>query len=101
MKMGADQNVFAHRQADKRLNDLKGACNAASREAIWRLTGNVLTAISYSALVRFDKPGDDRKQRRLAGAIRADECGDASLRTSERRGMDPHQTAESTGHAVD
>ena len=92
--MGADQNVLAHRQADEGLHDLEGSCDAAPREAMRRLAGNVLAGIADGASARLDKPGDDRKKRGLAGTIGTDECGDTSFRGRERRGIDGEQPAE-------
>src|SRR5262249_48811646 len=50
-KMGPDQYVFADREPIKRLHDLKCPGDSASREAVWRLAGNVLTGKMHGALV--------------------------------------------------
>jgi hypothetical protein len=83
VKMGTDQNVLAHRQADKGLHDLEGSRDAASCEAMRRLAGNVLAGVADGAAARLDESGDDRKERGLAGTVGTDERGDMSFRGCE------------------
>ena len=61
MKMSTNKNIFADRQAIKRLHDLEGSRDTAPRETIRRLAGHVLAGKMDRALVRPDKAGDDRK----------------------------------------
>ena len=101
MQMGADQDVLAHREAGEGLHDLEGARDTAPREAIRRLAGDVLAAIAHHALARLEEAGDDGKQRGLAGAVGADQRGDAALRRRERDGIDRQQAAEAARDALD
>ena len=78
VQMRADQDIVAHRQAGKRLHDLEGAGDAAPRQPMRRLAGDVFAGIADRAFARREEAGDDGKQRGLAGAIRADQRGDAA-----------------------
>ena len=78
-EMRADRDVLAHGQPGERLRDLEGARDAAPRQQMRRHAGDV------GALDRAMRPslgaeeaGDDREQRGLAGAVRADQRGDAA-----------------------
>src|SRR5512141_999864 len=101
VQMGADQDVFTHRQAGKRLHDLKSAGDAAAREAMWRLAGDVLAGVTDVSFARLEEAGDDGKERGLAGAVGADQRSNTSFAGRERGGVHRHQTSETAGHAVD
>src|SRR5262245_33034776 len=99
-KVSSDQDILTHRKTDKRLNNLEGPRDAALREAIRGLAGNILARVVDRALGGPYKSGDDRKQGRLAGAIRADQRSDAAFQSGKRRTVDGQQPAETTGHAI-
>ena len=84
-QMRADQDVFAHRQAGERLHDLEGARDAAPRQPMRRLAGDVLAGIADRAGARLEEAGDDGEQRGLAGAVRADQRGDAASAAAEAK----------------
>ena len=48
MQMRADQDVLAHREAGEGLHDLEGAGDAAPRQPMRRLAGDVLAAIAHA-----------------------------------------------------
>src|SRR5690242_5357244 len=101
MKMGANQDIFPHRQPDKWLHNLEGSGDAASCETMWRLTGNNFARVADNTVVRPDEPGNNRKERGLARAIRANERGDAPLAGRERCRIDSQQAAKTTSDALD
>ena len=100
MQMRADPDVLAHRQPGEGLHDLEGAGDAAPRQPMRRLAGDVLAAIAHSAVARLEEAGDDGEQRGLAGAIGADERGDAALRRRKRHAVDRQQSAETARHVL-
>ena len=77
-QMRADRDVLPHGQARERLHDLEGARDAAAREPVRRLAGDVGAVVDDAAFARRQEAGDDREQRGLAGAVRPDQRGDAS-----------------------
>ena len=100
-QMRADQNIVAHRQAGERLHDLKGAGDAAPGEPVRRLAGDVVAGIANLAGARLEKARDQGKQRRLAGAVRADQRRDAAGVSRQRSGIDRQQAAKAARHAFD
>ena len=56
MQVRADQDVLAHRQAGKRLHDLEGARDAAPRQPMRRLAGDVLAGIADRPSLGLRKP---------------------------------------------
>ena len=55
-KVRSDQNILAHRKTDKRLNDLEGPRDAALREAMRGLAGNIFARVVNRAFGGPYKP---------------------------------------------
>jgi hypothetical protein len=101
MKMRAHQDVLAHRQADERLHDLEGARDAEARQLMRRLARYFLARIADRPFAGAYETGDDRKESRLARAVRPDQCGDAVRRCRQRCAVDGLQPAEPAAYVVD
>ena len=97
-QMCADRDVLGDGQAGERLHDLERARDAAPGEAVRRLAGDVAAGIEDAAGARRQEAGDDGEQRRLAGAVRPDQRGDAARLGGERRLVDGEQAAEAFRH---
>ena len=96
---GADGDVFAHAQSGERLHDLECARDAAPREPMRRHAGDVLAGEADRRRRSAGmEPGDDGEQRGLAGAVRADQRGDAAGRDRRAR---PSSTASSPPNGCD
>ena len=59
------------------------------------------TAVADGAFARLEEAGDDGEQRGLAGAVWADQPGDAADRRRQRRSVHCEQAAEAVRHAID
>ena len=81
--MRADRDVLAHGQAGERLHDLERARDAAPAS---RCGGTPVMSSppKRTRPRRREEAGDDREQRGLAGAVRADQRADAALLGGER-----------------
>src|SRR5262245_17703487 len=55
-KVSSNQNILAHRKTDEWLNDLEGARDAALREAMRRLAGDILARVKDRAFGGSYKP---------------------------------------------
>src|SRR5262249_43112500 len=80
----ADGNVLVHCKAGEWLHDLKRAGKAAPRQNMRSKTGNVGAGVSNTASIGRQEAADDGEQRGLAGAVRADQRGDAPGLDAER-----------------
>ena len=69
----AHADVFQHREPAEQLVDLEGAREAAPRAFGLTHVCDVLAVENHAARVRLERAGDQVHQRRLAGAVGADE----------------------------
>ena len=83
VQMRADQDVFPHGQAGKRLHDLECPRDTPPRQPERRFASNDLAGISDIASAWFEEAGDDGEQRGLAGAVRPDQRRDPSFLSRE------------------
>src|SRR6266550_6716485 len=96
MMGGREQNVVEHGQASQCARYLKGPDEPTACDPMgWRMVDASALELHGSSFGR-EKPGDDVEQRRLAGAVRADQRGDRSLLDIERRAVDRAEPAEGT-----
>ena len=86
-----DDDVFEHRHARKGAHDLKGASDPAAADLVGPQAGDRLAGEAYRAAIGGEKPVDDVEQRRLAGAVRADDAVEPALGKGE---VDPVQRAQ-------
>src|SRR5262249_32135811 len=75
-------------ETGKRVDDLERAPHAQPRDAIWRRSSDVVRAVLHLPPTRTQAPADDVEQRRLAGAIRADDGVPLARRYAQ---IDPRQ----------
>ncbi|ORE91538.1 membrane associated protein [Stappia sp. 22II-S9-Z10] len=76
--------ILAHRQRVELLGELKGAQQAAPEELVRGEAGDVLAVQPHGAGGRRIEPGDDVEERRLAGAVGADQPGDGAAPDRQR-----------------
>jgi len=100
-QMGADRDVLAHSQAHERLCDLESPRDAAAGEPVWPLARDADAIVDDAARAQGQVAGSDRKQRGLAGAVRPDERGDASMVGCERCAVEREQSAETLRYLLD
>ncbi len=73
MGLGGGRDILQRREAGQDLGDLEGACEAAQRPLVDGQAGDVLAAEGDGAGIQRHLAGDLADQRRLAGAVRADD----------------------------
>jgi hypothetical protein len=93
--------VFAHAHAVEDMRDLKRAHQAVAAQSMGRPTGDVGTIEQDAPAVGPHETGDDIEQSRLAGAVGADQAGDAAFRYFETAIVDSVNAAERFTHMVD
>jgi hypothetical protein len=100
-QMRADRDVLPHAQGRERLHDLECAGDAAPRQPMRGLAGDIDAIVDDAARARRRKARNDREQRGLAGAIRSDQRGDASGLRQERCPIEGEQAAEALRYLLD
>src|SRR5271154_1426962 len=98
--MRPDGDVLPYGETGKWLHDLEGPRDAAAGEPVRRLTGDICAVIENPAVVRRQRPGDDREQGRLAGAVWPNQSGNAAGGGAEGRLVDCEQAAEAFGDSL-
>jgi len=84
MHMPGDHDILQRREAAKQADVLEGSRDTFGGDAVRAHPGDVLAPIDQPAARRRDQPGDQVKQRRLAGAVWADQAEDFALAHAER-----------------
>ena len=97
---GADHDVVDHRHRLETLHHLEGARDAARAALRRRQLGDVLAGEQDRALRRRQHAGDDVEQRRLAGAVRADQTDDFAAPDRNRDVAVRDEAAESLPDVV-
>ena len=90
---------FVHGQIGEDLNDLETARQAEPRHSRRCKAGDVSPLKGNTALVGRLKARNERKQRCLPGAVRADQRDDFLRRDVERHAIDCGKTTEALGDA--
>ncbi len=98
---GADRGVFEHGEFGKRAHDLKRAREPKPADMFGRGVLDALAGKGDAARIRRKDAGDQIEQRRLAGAVRADDGEDRARLDIERNIVDRDKTAEALGHALE
>src|SRR3954468_22153903 len=101
MQIRADRDILGNRQPGEGLCDLERARDAAPRKQVRREAGDIRAFEEDAAGGGAKKSGDDREQRRLARAVRADQRRDAPLLREERGLIDGEKSAEAARHVLD
>ncbi len=84
MQMRADRDVFQHREAGKRLDDLERARHALPRQPMCGHAGNIAAAVEDASAGRLLEAADQREQGGLARAVRPNHGGDTAGFDRER-----------------
>src|SRR3984957_9124997 len=95
---GADLAVLQHRHLGERLHDLVRAGEAATRDVVGLVAGDVGAGEHDAAGVRREDAVDQVEQGRLAGAVRPDQAEDLALAHLEREVAHGLQAAEALAH---
>ena len=96
----AQLHVLHDREQPERLRQLEGADLAHTRRLEGGDAGEVLAVERPASFVGLVEPRQQVEQRRLAGAIGADERGDGVARNLQVIDIDRDQTAEDALHAI-
>ena len=96
----ADDDVVDDRHGLEALDDLEGAADAALAALGRRQRGDVLAVEDDRALGRRQHAGDQVEQRRLAGAVRADQADDFAAPDRDRDVAVGDQAAEALPDAA-
>ena len=99
--MPPDLDVFQHGEVVEQLHQLEGAHQPASGDALWRNAGQLLVLEEDAAFGGVDEPGDHVEQRRLAGAVGADDGGDTLGGNLEAHVVDREQAVETARQFLD
>ena len=87
-------DVLAHAQMAEQAHDLEGAGDAARGDLARRQAGDVGAVAQHAAVLRCYLPGDDVDQRRLAGAVGADQPQDLAGLEAQRHAIERAQAGE-------
>jgi hypothetical protein len=93
--------IFEHGHARPFLRDLEGAREAKAEELVRLLARHIGAVEEDAAVIGSRHAGDDVEERRLAGAVRANEAGDRAARHLEGTSIEDRQTAIALGDPVD
>ena len=72
-------DVLEHGELGEDVGALERACHAHAADLVRRDAGDVAALQAHLAGVGLQMPGDEVEERRFAGAVRADDGGDAAL----------------------
>ena len=99
--MRADEHVVEHGHRPEELDVLERARDAAPDDAVRRRVQQALAVEVELARVGLVEPRDHVEERRLAGAVRADQPDDLALLDVERDVVDRDDAAEAAGDVAD
>ena len=97
----ADEHVLEHGHRAEQLDVLERARDPAPDDPVRRRAQQALAVEDDLALVRLVQPRDQVEERRLAGAVRADQADDLALADVERDVVDRDDPAEPPRHVLD
>ena len=92
--MAADAHVVEHRQVAEQREVLEGAADADVGDAVRRPAQDAAALEQDVAGARRVEPAEAVEQRRLAGAVRADQAEDLALPHVERDVVERDDAAE-------
>jgi hypothetical protein len=99
-RLGREAHVLAHREARKDVAALEGARDSLARDRVHRQAGDVLPGEEHLPRLRPQRARDEVEDRRLAGAVRADQRADLARLDAEVDLVDCHQRAEAAHQAA-
>src|SRR2546422_1430377 len=94
VREAGDLHVLERAERGERRGDLERAAHAARPDRVRREPQDLLPAVRDRAVVGAEQAGQDVEERRLAGAVRADERADLAARQVEAHAVDRTDTAE-------
>src|SRR5919202_1371365 len=97
----ADQDIVTDVQTGKGLSDLEGARDAQLGAAMGGQTADILPLIQHGAGGWRQRAADQVDQRRLAGAVGADDAQPLALAHRDTEIVDGGQAAEVLAHATE
>ena len=99
--LGRDANVFGDGKLGKDLGDLEGSRHAARDPLVWRKRRDVAPVEQDGARGRREEAAHQIEERRLAGAVRADDGAQFAGLDGQRHILDGDEIAEPLGGGVD
>ena len=95
LSLGRDQKILDERHLRERARDLEGAAEAVAKPRVRRLAARCAAPSSrIRAGRRLHRAGDEIEERRLAGAVRADQPDDLAAADRHRHPVDGRDAAE-------
>ena len=101
LAIAGDHQIFDDGEAGEFLRDLERAGEAHMAALMHGKPGDVAAFEQDAAGARHEPAGDHVEERRLAGAIGADEAGDAAAVDFEAHIIDGDEPAETHRHAIE
>jgi hypothetical protein len=99
--MPPDLDVLKHGEVPEQLHQLEGAHQPARSDVFRRNAGQLLVLEEDAACGGVEEPGDHIEQRRLAGAVGADDGGDTLRGNLEAHVVDREQAVETARQFLD
>ncbi len=96
----AAADVLVHRKTREDVRDLEAARQSAPIDPVRRAPGDLLAPQADRARRRRELPAHQVEERRLAGAVRADDGVPLALRDTERDAADDRRRAEALAHVA-
>src|SRR3546814_8286545 len=94
LAVGCDHEVLQHGQTVELVGDLEGAHQAAGEALVRRQQRDVLAEELDAPVIGPQRTGAEVEQRGLAGAVGAEQAGDAAFRHREAAMVDCPKTAK-------
>src|SRR2546426_9993333 len=99
-RQGADHHVVEDGEIAERLDDLERPREAEPADVVGRAASHVAAREDDASLFRAVVAGDHVEERRLAGAVWADDADQLALAYVQRDGADGRQAAEALGDVL-
>src|SRR5438094_147025 len=100
-RMASDLDVLEHRHAREELDVLERPRDAPADDPVGRRSQQALAGEGDLARIRAVQAGDQVEERRLAGAVRADQPGNLALLDRERDVVDGDDASEPLREVLD
>ena len=101
MRLHRERDIVERGEIAEQRRDLERARQPEMAAAIGRQRADVAAVEADAAALRRDFAGEEADQRRLAGAVRADDGVEFAARNIERDGVGGDDAAEALGQAFD
>ncbi len=99
--MRSDEDVLGHRHRREQHDVLERPRDARSDDPVGASAEQVAPFEDHTTRIGLVQTGDDVEERRLAGAVRADEPADRALLQDERHIVERNDPAETPRHVLD